>query len=67
MTRFMDNRFSVPLGSKQYRDNWDAVFGKKVIKCAVCNTEFPEDGEPHIGPYVCNKCLDSFLREKQDD
>lgn len=30
MTEYLKGRFSVPLmGSKQYRDNWDAIFGKK--------------------------------------
>lgn len=29
MTKYLDKEFSVPLGSPEYRSNWDNVFGKK--------------------------------------
>jgi hypothetical protein len=32
MTKFLDKEFSVPLGSPEYRSNWDNVFGKKTAE-----------------------------------
>ena len=44
MTEFLKGRFHVPLmGNKQYRDNWDAIFGKK---------ELPEDASCTEGATV---------------
>ena len=29
MTRYLEPKFSVAVGSEAYRDNWEATFGKK--------------------------------------
>lgn len=34
MTEYLKPSFSVALGSKAYRDNWDAIFGPK--DCSKC-------------------------------
>lgn len=44
MTKYVNPSFSVAVGSKQYRDGWDAVFGRKrkepsesdTHRCEVC-------------------------------
>jgi hypothetical protein len=37
MTKYLDREFSVALGSKAYRDNWDAIFAKK---CPTCDEPY---------------------------
>lgn len=32
MTKYLDDKFSVPLGGKKYRDNWEEAFGKKKVE-----------------------------------
>jgi hypothetical protein len=45
MTKFELPSFGTPANSKQYRDNWDSVFGKKDKK-----KKAPENdsGEPNV-------------------
>jgi hypothetical protein len=47
--KYLDNQFSVALGSKAYRDNWDAIFAKK---CSTC-------GEPY-DKGATTSCSNSF-------
>ncbi len=32
MTKYLDSEFSVALGSKDYRNNWDAIFNKSSVE-----------------------------------
>ena len=53
--KYLQGKFSVAVGSKEYRDGWDAIFGKK---------EEPE--EPKEDPTLGNHPLDLQLLEKLD-
>lgn len=55
MTQFLKGRFSVPfMGDKTYRDNWDAIFGKKedVTSEEASKEELPSDPAAEKEPFI---------------
>lgn len=51
--KYLKESFSVAVGSKEYRDNWDAVFGKKCPECGGVGVhkQIPlEEGSLSSGP-----------------
>lgn len=63
MTQYLKPSFTVLLGSKEYAENWDAVFGKKEhyhVTCEECDppaeaTQLQLE-KPESLPRVCRTC-----------
>jgi DnaJ-class molecular chaperone len=47
MTKYLGGSFSVAVGSKDYRDGWDRIFGKKETsaECENCRGTGVEESE----------------------
>lgn len=63
MTDYVKKSFSVAVGSKEYRDNWDRVFAKPTEpSCHTCNQPMVKrhslllEHEPSPLEWVCSKC-----------
>jgi lipopolysaccharide biosynthesis regulator YciM len=59
--KYQNKSFSEFYGSKEYRDNWESIFGKKTIykmnkNCQRCGVELREDKWGLCE--VCNKWLE---------
>lgn len=64
MTKFMSPKFSVGGSSKAYRDNYDAVFGKR---CKVTDNPCGTDTRPEGSPCTCEGCRHVFDEDDTAD
>lgn len=53
MTKYLDKSFNSPANNKNYRDNYDRIFGKKCKRCDGTGYLEPESEDPW-GP--CPEC-----------
>lgn len=37
MTEYLKDKFTVPLGGKEFREGWERTFGKKMKTCPTCD------------------------------
>ena len=62
--------FSVPVGSKKYRDNWDNIFGNKredeyhLGDCGLPNCRFVSH---KVNTSMCDKCYKLYQKLLQRD
>lgn len=68
--QYQNKSFSVAMGTtKEYRDNWDKIFGKKeepICFCDNCNKPiYMGDGEylAEDGTVYCFKCVSKFFKD----
>lgn len=54
--KYLDDKFTVPMSSEKYRENFDKIFGKASPKCSDCglrNDMFPEWAPKDTEVCVC--------------
>lgn len=67
--KYQNKSFFEFYGSKEYRDNWENIFGKKFYKinknCHKCGVELKENESGLCE--ICDKWLKEYMKEKKEE